>query len=46
MIEDFNIQQAVEMPVPSGAGKLPMHSSCFDIWRQTAADMLRQRSSS
>jgi hypothetical protein len=45
MISDFNIQQAVEMPAPSGAGRLPMHSSCFDIWRQTATDMLRARPS-
>jgi hypothetical protein len=44
-IADFNIQQTVEMPALSGAGKLPMHGSCFDIWRQTAADMLHPNSS-
>jgi hypothetical protein len=44
-IADFNIQQVLEMSAQPGAPDLSMHSSCFDLWRETAADMLRQGSS-
>jgi hypothetical protein len=44
-IADFNLQQVLEMSGQSGASDLSMHSSCFDLWRETAADVLRQGSS-
>lgn len=43
-VEDFNFQRTLELPGTAAERTLAMHDSCFDLWRETAVDVMRQRS--